>query len=196
MLKYNIANSQESEISSGTPYKTFIESKEQEKASKIKERAERQLNGLEAAQKEEKSGGLKSRNTARRKLSAPMPFTSKFSSSICEGYTEIFEEWLDPLQKLSGMVARGLFQLGRRWQFSVCPRLNLEHAHSRTPLCTPLSAQVSKSAHFANFLRSTTANITYVSCQLLCLAFLANRRMNLGMYCKLIYCPTYAEAIG
>jgi hypothetical protein len=35
----------------GTPYKTFIESKEKENASKMKEMAERQLKGLEAAQK-------------------------------------------------------------------------------------------------------------------------------------------------
>jgi hypothetical protein len=44
-------NSQESESLPLTPYKTFIESKEKEKASKMKYVAKRQLNGLEAAQK-------------------------------------------------------------------------------------------------------------------------------------------------
>jgi hypothetical protein len=53
---------QESEILPGTPYKTFIESKEKEKASKMKRRAERQLKGLETAQeKKEKSGSQKIR---------------------------------------------------------------------------------------------------------------------------------------
>jgi hypothetical protein len=95
MLKYNIANSQESENSPGTPYKPFIERKEQYKGSKVKERAEWQLNGLEGAQKEEKSRGLKSKNKARRKLRAPMPSTSTSSSSICEGRAETFEDgWI------------------------------------------------------------------------------------------------------
>jgi hypothetical protein len=43
---------QESEIFPATPYKTFTELK---KSSKMKGRAERQLKGLEAAQKKEKS---------------------------------------------------------------------------------------------------------------------------------------------
>jgi hypothetical protein len=37
----------------GTPYKTFIESIEKEKASKMKGKAERQLKELEEAQKKE-----------------------------------------------------------------------------------------------------------------------------------------------
>jgi hypothetical protein len=43
----------------GTPCKTFPESKGKETARKIKRKGERQLNGLEAATKKEKSGGLK-----------------------------------------------------------------------------------------------------------------------------------------
>jgi hypothetical protein len=39
--KQRKTNFQESEISPGTPYKTFTESKEKAKASKIKGRAER-----------------------------------------------------------------------------------------------------------------------------------------------------------
>jgi hypothetical protein len=49
-------NSYESEILPGTPYKTFIESEEKEKASKMKGRAEWQVKELEVAQKKEKSG--------------------------------------------------------------------------------------------------------------------------------------------
>jgi hypothetical protein len=50
---------QESEILPETPYKTFTERKGKEKESKMKERTERQLNELEAAQKKEKSGSQK-----------------------------------------------------------------------------------------------------------------------------------------
>jgi hypothetical protein len=52
---------QESEISSGTPYKMFIERKGDEKASKMKGRVERQQKSLEAVEKKEKSGGQRMR---------------------------------------------------------------------------------------------------------------------------------------
>jgi hypothetical protein len=86
---------QESEILSGTPYETFTESKEKEKASKMEGKAEWQLKGLEAAQKKEKSGGLKLKSRAKRKLSPSMPPTSTSSSAACAGCGETFEDdWI------------------------------------------------------------------------------------------------------
>jgi hypothetical protein len=43
----------------GTPYKTFIENNEKDKASKMKGRAERHLEGLEVLQEKEKSRSQK-----------------------------------------------------------------------------------------------------------------------------------------
>jgi hypothetical protein len=47
-VKHRKSKSRESEIVSGTPYKSLIESKETDKITKMKETAERQLKWLEA----------------------------------------------------------------------------------------------------------------------------------------------------
>jgi hypothetical protein len=63
----------------------------------------------------------------------------------------------------------------------------------RTPFCVLVSAQVSRSARFPNFLRSTTARSAYVSCQFLCLSFVANRWIKLGIYLKFVHYLAHAE---
>jgi hypothetical protein len=80
---------QESEIVSETPYNKLIESKE--RVSKMKGKAQRQLEGLEEAQEKGKSGVLKLKNCARRKLSLPMPSTST-SSAACARCRHTFED--------------------------------------------------------------------------------------------------------
>jgi hypothetical protein len=78
---------------SGTPYKNFADNKE--KASKMKGKSERQQKRLEAAQKREKPGGLKSKNRVKRKLSLSMPSTSTSSSAACAGCAETFgDDWV------------------------------------------------------------------------------------------------------
>jgi hypothetical protein len=83
--------SQESDILPGTPDKIFIENKEKEKASKMKGRAERQLKGLKAVQKENQKA-KKKKNSARRKLSLSMPSTSTHSSTVCLARGQTFED--------------------------------------------------------------------------------------------------------
>jgi hypothetical protein len=85
--------------------------------------------------------------------------------------------------------------LGRWSQLPIWPLLNWTHEQSCSQLYALSSVQMSESAYFANFFRSTTATATStcVSCQFLCLTFVANRRIKLGMYFQLIYYLTYAE---
>jgi hypothetical protein len=56
-----------SESLPGTQYKISIESRESEKASKMKGRVERQLKGQKAAWKNEKSKGLRSKKLGKMK---------------------------------------------------------------------------------------------------------------------------------
>jgi hypothetical protein len=53
--KHRKRKSRKSEILSGTPYKMFTESKEKEKANKVRGRVERRMKVLKKAQKIEKS---------------------------------------------------------------------------------------------------------------------------------------------
>jgi hypothetical protein len=53
--------------------------------------------------------------------------------------------------------------------------------------CSLLSAQMSKSHHFANVFQNTTAKSTYVSRHFLFLTFAANRWIKFGMCFKLVY---------
>jgi hypothetical protein len=122
--------SQESEILPGTPYKTFIESKEKDKESKMKGKAERQLKGLEEAQKTEKSGSQKIGQG--QNLAFPCHPLPHLHQPLVRD-VERDSRMTGPVRKLTGMVACGLFQLGRRWQLPVRPLLNLMHAHLYRP---------------------------------------------------------------
>jgi hypothetical protein len=68
--KHRKRKPQEPEILSATPYKMFIESKEDEKGSKMKERAERQMKSLEGLREKRKT--RRSKNKTRQELSPHM----------------------------------------------------------------------------------------------------------------------------
>jgi hypothetical protein len=87
--------SKKSEILSGTPYKSCVESREKEKAIRMKGKAERQQKRLEAAQKGGKSESLKSKTGEKGKPSLSMPSTSISSLTACAGCGETFEDdWI------------------------------------------------------------------------------------------------------
>jgi hypothetical protein len=80
--------SRKSEILSGTPYKNFADSKE--KASKMKGKSERQQKRLEAAQKKEKPGGLKSKKQGKTKTeSLHAVYFNIFINRLCRMWTDI-----------------------------------------------------------------------------------------------------------
>jgi hypothetical protein len=103
----------------------------------MKGRAERQLKGLEAAQKKEKS-------------------ESKNNWALqCHHHPPVWDvERLAVRRKLSPMVAWGLFRLGRRWHLPVWPLLNLTHAHSFTTVCTLVRPGVQKCAFCKCFFKA------------------------------------------
>jgi hypothetical protein len=153
----------------------FIESKEKEKTSKMKGRAERKLKGLEAAEKKEKSGIQKIEQGEN--LAFP-----------CHLHQPLVRD-AKRYSRITGCSAEAVWNGGTK----IVPVGKEVTASCVTAAkfnaCALLSTQVSKSPHFANFFQSITAKSTYVSCQLLCLTFVANRWIKLA--CTLNSFMTY-----
>jgi hypothetical protein len=84
--------SQLSEILPGTTYKTFLESKGKGKARKLQGKTELQLKWLEAAQKKEKSGGLKPKKYDKAKTEPSQAiYFHVFISRLCGMWRDIRE---------------------------------------------------------------------------------------------------------
>jgi hypothetical protein len=123
-----------------------------------------------------------------------MPSTSASSTAACAGCgdTSTSEADWDQCGRCLEWCREDCSSLEGGRSF-LCGRCSIgEWAILFSTLCTLVRPDVQECV-FCKFSRSTTATSTCVHCRFLCLTFVANRWIKLGVYFELIYCLTFTE---
>jgi hypothetical protein len=145
----------------------------------MKGRAERQLKGLEATEKKRK---IRDQKMGLPHLHQPPVQNVERHSRMTVSSAEAVWKVGMRIVPVGNEVAVSCETAAK---FDACALLHIRSALS--------SSQVSKCAHFCKLFQGTTVKSRYVSCQILCLTFVAKRWIKFDMYFKFIYYPTQAE---